>query len=389
MRVRSNGAGPAAWVPSGSPRAQRSRPTCCRLKTLLLSPELFLADGGVARIMRVYLKALCELSGPADEVYSLVLNDPPGGDSRLERYSNRQLKRHVGCAGSKIEFITQAVRLGRQADILICGHLHHLAIARLARIFNPKLRYFLVAHGIEVWRPYRWSERNALSHAHRILAVSDYTRTQIRRFFPALPPAKIVVVPNTLDPYFSADSRAPFVNSPIMGPRILTVSRLTVADNYKGVDTLIEAMPLILGEFPLARLCVVGKGDDLPRLQALTTKLGVEKSVDFTGAIDDQTLKAEYETCDLFALPSRKEGFGLVYLEAMTKGKPCIGARAGGVPEVINERVGQLVEYGNIPELATAVGDLVRHPRDSEVVRRHAAAFDFTAFKQRLAAALN
>jgi len=359
------------------------------MKYLLLSPELFLADGGIARIMRIYLKALCEGGGADDEVYSLVLTDPPGGDPRLEHYSNRQLKHHHGCAGSKFEFITQAVRIGRHVDVLICGHLHHLAIARLAQVFNPKLRYYLVAHGIEVWRPYSRMERSALSRAHRIFAVSEYTRTQIRRFFPDLPPTQLTIVPNALDPYFAVQSRAPFTGSPIIGPRILTVSRLTAADNYKGVDTLIEAMPLILHEYPLARLCVVGTGDDLSRLRSLASKMNVERAVDFTGAVNDATLKAEYETCNLFALPSRKEGFGLVYLEAMTKGKPCIGARAGGVPEVINEDVGQLIEYGNIPELAAAVSDLVRHPRDSEIVRRHASAFDFTAFKQRLAAALN
>lgn len=359
------------------------------MKILVLSPELFLADGGIARIMRVYLKALCEMARANDEVYSLVLNDLAGGDPRLGRYSNQQLKRHVGCAGSKFEFITQAIRIGRSADILICGHLHHLAIARLVQLFNPKLRYYLVAHGIEVWRPYSRTERGALFHTRRILAVSGYTRTQIQRFFPSLPAAQITVVPNTLDPYFSTHYRAPFAGSPLIGPRILTVSRLSAADNYKGVDTLIEAMPLILRDYPLARLCVVGKGDDLPRLRSLASQLAVDCAVNFTGPIDDEALNAEYETCDLFALPSRKEGFGLAYLEAMTKGKPCIGARAGGVPEVINDSVGQLVEYGNIPELAAAVADLVRHPRDSEVVRRHAAAFDFASFKQRLAAALN
>jgi phosphatidylinositol alpha-1,6-mannosyltransferase len=73
----------------------------------------------------------------------------------------------------------------------------------------------------------------------------------------------------------------------------------------------------------------------------------------------------------------------------MTYGKPCLGARAGGVPEVINDAVGELAEYGNIPDLAQAISDLVRQPRDSEVVRRHADSFAFPAFTRRLAAALH
>ncbi len=357
------------------------------MRALLLSPELFLAEGGIARIMRLYLKALCELAGPAGRVDSLVLNDRPGRDGRLGRYTSERLGEHLGCDRAKLRFIWSAVRLGRHADILVCAHLHHLVIARLAKLFNPRLEYYLVAHGIEVWRPYSFLEKRALSGARRILCVSEYTRHQILRFHPGLPPDRTVVVPNTLDPYFSGrDSVVPSA-TPFAAPRLLTVSRLLSTDTYKGVDTLIEAMPLVRREFPFARLRVAGTGDDAPRLQALAERLGVGGAVDFLGAVNDEALRAEYAACDLFALPSRKEGFGLVFLEAMTHGKPCLGARAGGTPEVIDDSVGALAEYGNIPDLAAAVADLVRHPRDSEVVRRHADSFAFSAFTRRLAAA--
>ena len=358
------------------------------MRILLLSPELFRADGGIARIMRLYLKALCTQCGPAGRVDSLVLNDTPGRDDRLARYANERLGESLGCGGHKFRFLIQALKLGRKADVLICGHLHHLAIARLVRLINPRLKYFLVAHGIEAWRPYSWVERRALSGAHRILCVSEYTRRQLLRFHPALAADCVVVVPNALDPYFAPEFSPTGLGVPFAGPRILAVSRLTNSDNYKGVDTLIEALPLIRRDLPLVRLRVVGQGDDVPRLTALAASLGVTGAVEFTGAISDEALRTEYATCDLFALPSRKEGFGLVYLEAMTYGKPCLAARAGGAPEVVNDSVGQLVEYGDIPALAAAVADLTRHPRDSEVVRRHAAAFAFPMFQQRLAAAL-
>ncbi len=357
------------------------------MKALLLSPELFLAEGGIARIMRLYLKALCETTGPAGRVDSIVLNDLPGRDARLARYTNGQFGAQIGCARHKSKFIAETIRLARRADTLVCGHLHQLAIARLAKFFNPRLKYYLVAHGIEVWRPYSFLEQRAMLGACRILCVSEYTRRQILRFHPTLPPERTVVVPNTLDPYFVSGGETPATLS-FDHPRLLTVSRLASTDTYKGVDTLIEAMPLVRREFPFAHLRIVGGGDDLPRLQALAATLGITRAVHFTGIISDDALRAEYAACDLFALPSRKEGFGLVFLEAMTYGKPCLGARAGGVPEVIHNAVGQLAEYGNIPDLAAAVADLVRHPRDSEVVRRHADSFAFPAFQRRLAAAL-
>lgn len=355
------------------------------MNALLLSPELFLHEGGIARIMRLYLKALCSVCARVD---SVVLNDESGPEPRLARYANERLGEHVGCRRGKWRFIRETFRASRRADILICGHLHQLAIAWLAQRRHPGLKYYLVAHGIEVWRPYSMLERRALRGAHRILCISEYTRRQMLRFCPDLDPARLVVVPNTFDPHFAPELNDQVSTAPFALPRILTVGRLATADTYKGFDTLIEAMPILRRVHPAARLRIVGKGDDLPRLTALAQRLGVAGSVDFLGPIPDEALRAEYAACDLFALPSRKEGFGLVYLEAMTYGKPCIGARAGGVPEVINDDVGQLVEYGNLDELAAAMVDLIAHPRDSEVVRRRAAAFAFPAFQPRLAAVL-
>ncbi|HEX2860151.1 MAG TPA: glycosyltransferase family 4 protein [Lacunisphaera sp.] len=358
------------------------------MNSLLLSPELFLHDGGIARIMRLYLKALCEQATPNGRVDSVVLNDRSGPEPRLGEYANARLGEHLGCDRHKLAFIRHTLRLARRADLLVCAHLHHLPVAWLAQRLNSRLQYALVAHGIEVWRPYSLPETRALLGAHRILCVSEYTRRQMLRFYPRLAPERLVVVPNTLDPRVAAPISGRASAQPFALPRILSVGRLSAADRYKGYDTLIEALPDIRREYPAVRLRLVGQGDDQPRLAALAARRGVASSVDFLGSINDEALRAEYAACDLFALPSRREGFGLVYLEAMIHGKSCIGARAGGAPEVINDSVGRLVEYGNLSDLAAAVTELVRHPRDSAVVRRHAESFAFPAFQQRLAAAL-
>lgn len=357
------------------------------MRTLLLSPELFLGEGGIARIMRCYLKALCENATPGDRVDALVLNDSSANNPRLSRYSTPALGRVVGCGRSKMEFITQAFELSSQADQVICGHLHQLPLLWAVSNLRSDFRYNLVAHGIEIWRPFSFLETRALLGAHRILCISEYTRRQVLRFCPALDPARLLIVPNTLDPYLEVNAK-PVRQSPEAGPSILTVSRLTAADSYKGVDTLIEALPSILRELPHAQLRIVGGGDDEPRLRALAERLGVTRAVHFTGIINDESLRNEYAACDLFALPSRREGFGLVYLEAMTYGKSCLAARAGGAPEVVNDRIGALADYGNIPEIAAAVLDLARHPRDPEAIRQHAATFAFPSFRSRLAAAL-
>jgi glycosyltransferase involved in cell wall biosynthesis len=357
------------------------------LRTLVLSPELFLAEGGIARIMRLYLKALCDEATPGDVVDCVVLNDPPATDPRLPRYSGPALHSCTGWGRSRLAFIRRTLRIGRTSDRAVCGHLHLLAVLWLARRFNSRLKYSLVAHGIEVWRPYSWLERRALLGAHRILCVSEYTRRQMLRFCPSLEPARLVLLPNALDPFFQIGSAAPSAR-PDDGPIILTVGRLSRADAYKGVDTLIEALPLVRRQYPTARLRVVGGGDDLPRLRALAAAQGMTESVIFTGVLSDEMLKAEYAGCDLFALPSRREGFGLVFLEAMAHGKPCLGARAGGIPEVLDDRVGALAEYGNISDIANAVIDLLRRPRDPDAIRKRVESFSFATFRQRLGAML-
>jgi phosphatidyl-myo-inositol dimannoside synthase len=357
------------------------------MRTVLLSPELFLGEGGIARILRLYLRALCESAGPGGTVASVVLNDRPGDDPRLPRYSTPALAVHLGCGRGKLAFIRATLAAAKGADRIVCGHLHLLPVAWFARLVHRRLAIHLVAHGIEVWRPYTMLERRALLAADRILCISEYTRRQMLRFCPELDPDRLVIVPNTFDPAFSP-AAGPAGKPAGPGPRLLSVGRLTADDTYKGFDTLIEALPLLRRRQPGAHLRIVGGGNDLVRLQRLAERVGVAEVVAFTGIIDDAALAAEYAACDLFALPSRKEGFGLVYLEAMAYGKPCVAARAGGAPEVITPAVGALAEYGNIPEIAAALNDLVLHPRDPGAIRAHAASFAFPAFRRRLAAAL-
>lgn len=356
------------------------------MKTLLLAPELFLAEGGIARILRAYLHALVEIDAP-DSTGVIILNDDPASLQRIPVYHrSAKLDPLVTASRSKLQFVTAALRHGRQARRIICGHIHLAGIARLVQLLNPRLEYFLIAHGIEVWRPYNFLERRALLGAHRILCVSEYTRSQMLRFLPSLDPDRLIVVPNSLDPDFAIPQ--PPVPREGGGPRILSVGRLTTADTYKGFDTLIEAMPLVRSRLPGATLRIVGGGNDVARLQALALAHGGPGAIDLLGRIDDEQLRQEYARCDFFALPSRKEGFGLVYLEAMSFGKPCLAARAGGAPEVVNEDVGELVQYGYLDEIADAIVRLARRRFDPTRIRTHVTQFSYTPFRAKLQACL-
>jgi glycosyltransferase involved in cell wall biosynthesis len=151
---------------------------------------------------------------------------------------------------------------------------------------------------------------------------------------------------------------------------------------------MIEAMPRVLIGYPKAQLRIVGDGSDRQRLQALAAERNLGDAIHFCGLVDDDRLATEYQNCDLFGLPSRKEGFGLVYLEAMNYGKPCIAARSGGAPEVVTDAVGALVDYGNTEQIAVAISDLIRRPRETKAVHSRADRFSYQSFKVLLNALL-
>jgi len=356
-----------------------------RNSTLLLAPELFASEGGIPRILQSYLRALSELSGPDRRISLLALNDTML-DSRDLRRCDPASRVHDWrmCSRSKYHFVRTALSMSRHCDRIVCGHVAQLPVALLAKVFNPDLSYYLVAHGIEVWRRFTLAEKLALRGAHRILCVSDFTRREMAKHI-SLPPEKYAVLYNALE---SEPSRDP-VPPPSSPPVILTIARLSAAERYKGVDHLIQAMPAIRAARPDVVLKVVGRGDDLGRMQTLVRKLELGRSVELMGYVDDKRLRQELSACTLFALPSEKEGFGLVYLEAMNAGRPCLAARAGGAPEVISVDSGLLVDYGDVNGIAERCLAALNRTWDPEAIRAHAARFSYSQFRERLGSLLN
>ena len=381
------------------------------MNTLLLAPELFTTDSGIPRILRLYLKALCELAGEKQRGRFVTLNDVEVDSADLRPYTDaRVLTQWAACGRDKRRFVGATLRLSGSTRLIICGHVAQLPVAWLASWRRPGLRYALVAHGIEVWRPFTWVERRALRGAWKIFCVSEFTRGEILKQLDLIP-ERLVVLPNARDP--GLDNAGPLANAgakpvaPVTAaampdpaaaispepsatrPVILTVARLTSFDRYKGIEHLIDAMPAILAQKPSVKLRIVGRGDDRPRLEQRARDLRLGDAIEFTGYIEDARIKAEFAGCNLFALPSKNEGFGLVFAEAMGCGRPCLGAREGGIPEVITPESGVLVDYGDVPALATACLHALEKNWDRDAIRARAEEFSYTRFRDRLNAHLS
>ena len=154
-------------------------------------------------------------------------------------------------------------------------------------------------------------------------------------------------------------------------PMALIVGRMAADELYKGHDLLIDIWPRVLVRHPQAELCVVGDGTGRARLEARVASAGLSGAIRFTGQVDDDSLARLYRQCRFFVMPSRDEGFGLVFLEAMRAGKACIGARGAAAEIIEHGATGWVVDPSDADDACRAVTSLFD---DADVCRRFGQA---------------
>jgi glycosyltransferase involved in cell wall biosynthesis len=258
-------------------------------------------------------------------------------------------------------FAAQLIGWGiwKRPNLIITGHLNFTVAAYwLKRLTN--VPYCTVAHGIEAWNIKNPALQRALHHADLILAVSGYTRDRLIKE-QNLDPDKISVLYNTFD----ADKFVPASKPTYLldryqlkpeQPTILTVGRLSASEQYKGYDQIIRAIPKIRDLIPDVHYIIVGKGDDKLRIDQLITELKLETCVTLAGFVPEAELCDYYNLCDLFAMPSKGEGFGIVYLEALACGKPVLGSNQdAAVDALCHGKLGALVNPDDVDEIAQTI----------------------------------
>jgi phosphatidylinositol alpha-1,6-mannosyltransferase len=343
--------------------------------------------GGIQRYGRHAAAVMATVARDrGEDYYFLGLNDP-AGDHELESAGVRFSI--TGFARNKPATIRAVLARARQSRLAYLNHPNLAPLGLGLRGLNPAVRYIVSTYGFEVWEKLRSVRGFALQRADRVTAIAGFNAVKVAEL-QHIAPERIRIVPCALDPEFSDLGSYPQRRQSSEPPILLTVARLMSAERgeYKGVDTVIEAMPEVLAAFPGVRYVIVGDGDDRPRLERLAQQIGVQDRVTFTGAVDAAALRGFYEACEIFVMPSRTEGFGIVFLEAMAVGKPVIGGNHGGTPEVWTDgTAGFLVDHGDVRALA---GRLKLLLGDSELRSRMGAAgralvaknFSFARFRQ-------
>jgi len=327
-------------------------------RMLLVLPESFNCAGGIQMFCRALTLAAGRWAGSNDGTLdALVLNDSGLPDTR---YVNGGFSSYFGAGKSKSKLLAKYLSLISRAkyDLIIFGHVSLSPLALLAKVVHPGAKYLVMAYGVEVWHPLSPIQRYTVRHADAVLAISDYTKEQLVKNQTARAD-KIKIFSCTLDPYWQSGVVSQDKQPKL--PVILSVTRMDINDRYKGIDSVIRSLPIVVPEVGPVEYKIVGEGNDLPRLRALAAGLGMSRYLSFAGGISEEQLREQYQRCSLFVLPSSKEGFGIVFLEAMAQGKPVLGGAHGGTPSVIKDgETGLLVDNADVSGIARAIIRLLK-----------------------------
>ncbi|MFO8145682.1 MAG: glycosyltransferase [Candidatus Syntrophosphaera sp.] len=251
-----------------------------------------------------------------------------------------------------------------------CRHIPELYC--LARILSPlPIRKFLTVHAV-ITLPergetflhslcYRLTIRSAFKGWTHVFCVNDELRGRLREYVPlertsnignAVPRIPACEVPAHLVDWLRKDSF-----------KIISVGRIV---DTKGFDLLIRAAKNLAEEGHPIQVMIVGEGRKKQQLMDLAAGLGMEGSVLFTGALENDLVRNLYGYFDAFVLPSFRETFGVVYLEAMSAGIPVVGVKGLGIDGIVQDKVtGLLTRPRDIGDTQAAIEWLISRPEEA------------------------
>lgn len=342
-------------------------------KILLLTLETFAATGGIQRMGRTLahtLHQLCEKNSWKVDLYAL--NDQQS--HLMSQYLPSS--NFKGFSKNKARFVWQSITNGINSDLVILSHVHLSFIGVMVRLLNPKCKIWLITHGIEVWRPLKLWKKAIWKIADQIICVSSFTKDKVMELHQA-DPGKCLVVNNVLDPFTKLpvsfnkpDYLLERYNLKRGHKIILTLTRIAGTEQFKGYEQVIKAISRIKHSIPNIKYLLAGPCDEREkvRIQQLISAYNLEDKFMLTGYIKEQELADHFLLADLFVLPSKKEGFGIVFIEAMAFGLPVICGNVDGSTDAVrNGEMGMAIDPDDINALKQAIrSKLMQSPTTDE-----------------------
>lgn len=361
-------------------------------------PNIFEFKGGIQVYLRDLLEALIE-DLPNSQL--TIYNKLDRADHKNEFYLKNVLFYFYGDKygfWQTMHFTYSLLKgaLTNKPNLILCGHINFSPVAFLIHRLTG-IPYWIFVYGVDAWLVKSPITKKALRAANQVVSISGYTRDRLINE-QDLPLNKIALLPVTVDSIRFKISAKPDYLTERYGLQserkiILTVARLANSEQYKGYDKILQALPEIRLHIPNVHYILVGKGDDRPRIEQLIGQLRLQDCVTLAGFIPDDELCDHYNLCDVFAMPSKGEGFGIVYLEALACGKPTLGGNQdGAIDALCHGELGVLVDPDNLSAIAQTLIQILqgRHPHpllyQPEVLRQRVIeTFGFEQFKRTLA----
>ncbi|MHB8208962.1 glycosyltransferase family 4 protein [Mucilaginibacter sp.] len=332
-------------------------------KILLFTLQSFITTGGIQKMTRTL----------AHSLNHIAVNNKWDFDMYSAYDANQDLmpqylpaEKFRGFNANKSAFVLQAVKKGTKADVVILTHINLALIGLIIKKINPKTKVWLIAHGIEVWRPLSFLQNAFLKHCDKVICVSNFTKQQmISRH--NINQDKCAILNNAIDPFMLLPTA--FVkpqhlldkyNLTLDNRVIYTLTRLANSEQYKGHDHVIELISRLKLKYPGIKYVLSGKYDanEEIRIKNMIAQNGVQADVILTGFIAEKDIPDYFLLADVFVLPSKKEGFGIVFIEALACGLPVICGNAdGSIDAIRNGELGRAVDADNLDELEAAISD--------------------------------
>jgi glycogen(starch) synthase len=381
------------------------------MRVLILSWEYPpLIEGGLARHVRKLSENLASLGV---EVHVLTRGREESPFEELTAGVTLHRVREPRRPAELSEFITwvehmntdmlaAGVELGDRQDFdVVHGHDWLVAVAgdHLAKRFRAPLA--ITIHATEYGRHQGWVDKHPQSHIHsvenwmanradQLITCSAYMRDHVSDIY-AIEEERIAVIPNGIDPadlHPLDESERASLRARFAAPHeklVLLVGRLVYE---KGFQIALEAMPRVIEKVGNVRFVVAGSGTHEEQLRAQAKELGLDAHGTFLGWIGDDMLHSLYRIADLTVVPSIYEPFGLVALEAMACGCPCLVADTGGLREVVpHEEVGLRFRSRDPASLARVASRVLTDDRLGQRIvaeaHEHVREFDWADVAER------
>ena len=327
-------------------------------------------NGGIARVARMMIKSLAGV-GAELTVTSLI------DENDIDVFGNiARTTKH-----SRLKYLAETHRAAISNDYFIYDSIGPArAHPRLPGLNRP---YSVWIHGVEVWRALSRERMRVLENAETVFVNSQNTLDKFEALHKPLPNAKVCWLA-------TEDNDPPAQQADFAGtPDVVVLGRIENNGFLKGHADLVSCWPAVVSKIPDARLIIAGGGDGLEPLRKLASESSVSDKIELLGRIPESEIPGLWKRAHLFAMPSKVEGFGLVYVEAMRHGVPVISSIHDAGKEVnAHGETGFCVNLETEGELASSIVKILKSRKRNQefgaaAFKRWKDSFSYDSFEKR------